>query len=82
LRTAATEEGVFYQHLYEHLLHLEENADLYEAMKKVVSQAEPVRLDVKETFKLDGMGLIKRKGNDIVSRCNLYQLYLGDRMKP
>jgi hypothetical protein len=82
LSTAATEEGVFYQHLYEHLLHLEENADLYEAMKKVVSQAEPVRLDVKETFKLDGMGLIKRKGNNIVSRCNLYQLYLGDRMKP
>jgi hypothetical protein len=82
LRTAATEEGVFYQHLYEHLLHLEENADLYKAMKKIVSQAEPVRLDVKEFFKLDGMGLIKRKDNNIVSRCNLYQLYLGDRMKP
>ena len=82
LRTAATDEGIFQQHLYEHLLHLKDNADLYEAMKKVVYQAEPVRLDVKETFKLDGMGLIKHKGNNIVSRCNLYQLYLGDRMKP
>jgi hypothetical protein len=81
LRTAPTEEGVYGDFLAERLQNLERNQILYEAMKKVVESDQPVRLGSKEAFKLDSMGLIKRQGNDIVPRCNLYRLYFRDRMR-
>lgn len=81
LKTAPTEAGLYSDHLRRHLWHLEQNPKLAEAMKKVVSSCEPVRLPSEETFKLDSMGLIMRQGNDVIPRCNLYQLYFSDRFE-
>jgi hypothetical protein len=80
LRTAPTEEGIYGDYLNERLQCLEENL-LVDAMRKVVDSDIPVRLTSKETFKLDSMGLIKRQGNDVKSRCNLYHLYFKDRLR-
>jgi len=80
LRTAPTEEGIYGDYLIKHLQQLEANSDLMAAMIKVVNADGLTRLGSKETFKLDSMGLIKRQGNDIVSRCNLYRLYFKDRL--
>ena len=81
LRTAPTEEGIYRGYLIERLEKLEENPSLVEAMKQVVNSDAPVRLGSKEAFKLDSMGLIKRQGNDIESRCNLYRYYFRDRLR-
>jgi hypothetical protein len=81
LRIAPTEEGIYGDYLNERLQHLEENSLLVESMRKVVNSDRPVRLGSKETFKLDSMGLIKRQGNDVLSRCNLYRLYFKDRLR-
>jgi hypothetical protein len=80
LRTAPTEEGIYGDYLNERLQQLEANPDLVAAMIKVVNSDIPVRLGSTEAFRLDSMGLIKRQGNDIVSRCNLYRLYFKDRL--
>jgi hypothetical protein len=81
LRTAPTEEGIYKDHLVKRLQKLEENPDLVAAMKLVVNSDLPVNLRVRDALKLDSLGLIKRHGNDIVSRCNLYRLYFKDRLR-
>ena len=81
LRTAPTEEGIYKDHLVNRLQKLEEHPDLVAAMKSVVNSDLPVNLRVRDALKLDSLGLIKRHGNDIVSRCNLYRLYFKDRLR-
>jgi len=81
LRTAPTEEGIYKDHLVKRLQKLEDHPDLVAAMKSVVNSDLPVNLRVKDALKLDSLGLIKRHGNDIVSRCNLYRLYFKDRLR-
>lgn len=80
LRNAPTEAGIYSDHLRRHLWNLEQNPKLAEAMKKLVSSKEAVRLPSEETFKLDCMGLSLLQGNDAIPRCNLYQLYFSDRL--
>ncbi|NMF58283.1 AAA-like domain-containing protein [Pseudanabaena yagii] len=81
LSTAPTEAGIYSDHLRRHLWNLEQNPKLAKAMKKVVSSSAPVRLPSEETFKLDSMGLTLRQGNDVIPRCNLYQIYFSDRLE-
>jgi hypothetical protein len=80
LETAPTEEGIYRHRLREHLLNLQKHSDLAEAMKKVAIAMENVRLSPMEIWNLQRMGLVKLQGNEVKSRCNLYSLYLGDRL--
>ncbi len=81
LKTAPTSEGIYGDHLTKRLQYLEVNFFLIDAMRKVVNADFPVQLESKTAFRLESLGLIKRHGNDIVSRCNLYRLYFKDRLK-
>jgi class 3 adenylate cyclase len=81
LRTAPTDEGIYRDYLNERLQRLEEDPQLVEALKQVVTSDRPVRLGSKEAFKLDSLGLIERQGNDIVARCKLYLSYFSDRLR-
>ncbi|NJL91957.1 MAG: hypothetical protein HC916_20885 [Coleofasciculaceae cyanobacterium SM2_1_6] len=81
LRTAPTEEGIYQRHLYDRLQQLEANPDLLAAMATVVRAEGLTRLGSREAFKLDSMGLIKRRGNDLDARCDLYRLYFRDRLQ-
>ncbi|HEY9800773.1 MAG TPA: AAA-like domain-containing protein [Leptolyngbyaceae cyanobacterium] len=81
LETAPTEAGLYGDHLRLHLLKLEEHPELAAAMKKVVAASSPVRLESREWFKLQSMGLLKLQGNDVMPRCNLYRQYFRDRLR-
>lgn len=79
IETAPTQSGIYNDHLRRHLLNLQDNEKLAEAMKEVVLSNKPIRLEESEAFQLRSMGLIKRVGNDVVPLCNLYRLYFSDR---
>ncbi|ERT08812.1 hypothetical protein M595_1158 [Lyngbya aestuarii BL J] len=79
IETAPTQSGIYNDHLRRHLLNLQANEKLAEAMQEVVSKNEPIRLEESQAFQLRSMGLIKRVGNDVVPLCNLYRLYFSDR---
>lgn len=81
LQIAPTEEGLYSEHLRRHLLNLEENPELLAAMKRVIAEKTPVRIDTREAFKLRSMGLVKMKGNDVLPLCNLYRQYFCDRLR-
>jgi len=81
LGVAATEAGLFADHLRRHLWKLEQNADLFEAMKQVVASDEPVCLNSIQAFKLEGMGLINLNGNQVTPRYLLHRRYFQTRLK-
>ncbi|MGI2908250.1 AAA-like domain-containing protein [Tolypothrix sp. VBCCA 56010] len=80
LALAPTEEGVFSHHLREQLECLQDDFQLEEAYKKVVTANEPVQLNPKITFKLHSLGLTKIIRNDCVPSCDLYRQYFLARL--
>jgi len=79
MEMAPTQGGLYNEHLRRHLLNLKEDDNLAVAMKKVVASDRPVRLKESQAFRLRSMGLVKRKGNDVIPLCNLYRLYFTER---
>ncbi|MGK7925751.1 MAG: AAA-like domain-containing protein [Spirulina sp.] len=81
LRVAATDAGIYRDHLSGHLKVLADRAELGEAMQSVVASETPVRLGSEEAFKLDSMGLIERVPEGVQPRCLLYRQYFRDRLE-
>ncbi|NES25583.1 MAG: hypothetical protein F6K41_43480 [Symploca sp. SIO3E6] len=77
LPTAATEAGIYRNHLRRHLQALRQAPDLAKALQQVVSSWEPVELDSLQIYKLHSMGLVEQQGNRVVPRCHLYREYFS-----
>lgn len=75
LGDAATEAGVYSNHLRRYLETLQQAEELAQGLKKVVTSPEPVELDSMQIYKLHSMGLVKRQDNQLMPRCNLYREY-------
>ncbi|MGG6265321.1 MULTISPECIES: AAA-like domain-containing protein [unclassified Leptolyngbya] len=80
LQSAATESGIYSDHLRRHWMQLQQRTDLAIAFKAVISSTEPVPLDPLQAFKLESMGLVHLQGNAAIPRCELYRLYFVDRL--
>jgi serine/threonine-protein kinase len=81
LEQAPTDAGIYGDHLRQHLWNLQQHPELMAAVKQVVMTCHPVRLEAMQAYKLHGMGLVNRQGNDVTPRCNLYRLYFRDHLK-
>jgi AAA-like domain len=77
LRSAATEEGCFRDHLRWQSWYLQQNPELGSAFQQVLTADAPVRLDNTALFKLRSLGLVNLEGNEAVLRCNLYRQYFS-----
>jgi hypothetical protein len=77
LRTAATEEGIYRDRLRQLWRIISPQPLLREALKKVVTDPNPVRIDPVQIYKLDSLGLVKIEGNNVIPRCNLYRQYFS-----
>jgi hypothetical protein len=81
LEQAPTDAGIYGDHLRQHLWNLQQHPELMAAVKQAVMTSHPVRLEAMEAYKLHGMGLVNRQGNDVTPRCDLYRLYFRDHLK-
>ncbi|MEH1934310.1 MAG: AAA-like domain-containing protein [Nostoc sp.] len=81
LQIAPTEEGLYGDHLFRHWLILQDNPELLQAMRQVVTINGPVRIDAGKASKLRNMRLVKYAGNDVLPLCDLYRLYFRDRLR-
>lgn len=79
LANAATESGVYRDHLRRHLWNLEQYPELEAAFRQVVEADAPVRLRSIHAFKLQSMGLVDLYGNQVKLRYGLYREYFRDR---
>lgn len=77
-----TEEGIYGNHLRQHLQSLKDHEELAIAFKKVALAHHSVRLEPMTAHCLQSMGLVNISGNEVTPRCHLYRLYfcqhLGD----
>ncbi len=74
---AATETGLYRDHLRGQAWHLHQRAELAPAFTQVVQSPDPVVLDATVGFKLHSLGLVKLEGNAARVRCDLYRQYFG-----
>lgn len=81
LEQAPTDAGIYGDHLRQHLWNLQQHPELMTAVKQAVMTSHPVRLEAMQAYKLHGIGLVNRQGNNVTPRCDLYRLYLRDHLK-
>jgi AAA-like domain/CHAT domain len=77
LSTAATDQGIFADHLKHLLWQVQGQAELASALAKVLAAEGPVRLRTDLSFKLVSMGLVTLRGDDVLPARELYRRYLG-----
>jgi serine/threonine-protein kinase len=80
LETAATEEGIYGDHLRGHLLNLQEHPNLAAGMKKVVESSSPVDLGATINWQLHSLGLVTFVQNAVQPRYPLYSDYFRYRL--
>ncbi len=80
LASAATDEGVFADHLKFLLWHLQRHSELGAAAAQIITATEPVQLPSALAFKLVSLGLVHLRGNSVVFARSLYDQYLSERL--
>ena len=80
LQTSTTEAGIYHNHLQHLWRMLRQQRDLVEAFKKILTETNPVRLEVEQARQLYRMGLVYLQGYDVTLRCNLYRQYFGESL--
>lgn len=80
LATAATDEGLFADHLRHLLWHVQCRPVLCKAVVQVMETSEAVRVDTEVGFKLVSLGLVEQQGNDVRAARELYRRYFAGRL--
>jgi len=75
LRSAATSDGIYGNHLRNLLWDLQKYPELMAAMKRVVLSNTPIELELIQAFKLQSKGLVRVKDPLILPSCQLYRKY-------
>jgi hypothetical protein len=81
LQTAATESGIYSNHLRGQLWNLQQYPELATAMKTVVEANCPVPLESISAFKLQSLGLVQLENNSVKPRCLLYSQYFSQKLR-
>jgi len=77
LDTVITPESVFDSHLRQQSGYLQQNPELKNTFKQVISNPNGIEIQPIFAFKLQGVGLIRFQNQLVVSSCLLYQTYFA-----
>ncbi|MDY6806671.1 MAG: AAA-like domain-containing protein [Cyanobacteriota bacterium] len=80
LENAATDAGIYQEHLLRHFDILNRNSALKASFKQVIVSEEAVQIDSLQSRKLYSMGAIVKQGNLVMPRCPLYRQYFRERL--
>ncbi len=75
LQTAASESGIYSNHLHRLMSALEKQPELLVAMREVAKLNHPLQLIAEIKFKLQAMGLVKITNDGVIPSCELYRQY-------
>ncbi len=81
LQNAATEVGIYRQHLQSHWAKLQKYSELKAALKQVVFADCSVKLEQVLEFKLLSTGLVKQNQHGITPSCQLYRDYFVEKFR-
>lgn len=78
-KEAATDSGIYRQHLQRHLERLQRNPELETVFKQIITSDRPITIkSQKFKHQLEGIGLITLQGNLATVRYQLYRQYFTD----
>ncbi|RUS95610.1 hypothetical protein DSM106972_089660 [Dulcicalothrix desertica PCC 7102] len=80
LEYAHTEQGIYRNHLRQHLLNLKKQPELLQAFKNIVMTNSSVCLEDEVKYKLLSTGLVVLDGNNLKIRCKLYSEYFRNKL--
>ncbi|NJR15661.1 MAG: serine/threonine protein kinase [Calothrix sp. CSU_2_0] len=80
LQDAPTNAGIYEAYLRRILKNILLNEKLTTGFMKVVNADEPVAIETIQAYQLYSMGLIKRVGDKLVPRCQLYRRYFREHL--
>jgi AAA-like domain len=80
LKDAPTNAGIYEEHLRRYLNTFQANPKLAETFYQVVTATEPVSIETVQAYKLYSMGLVKRVGDKLIPRCQVYQQYFRQHL--
>lgn len=80
LETASNEDGIYSDHLHRQLWNLSQYPDLVRALAWVVMSEKPMELEPKQAFRLQSMGLVRVRNQEVIPSCGLYRQYFSDRL--
>lgn len=80
LELAATEAGIYNDHLRRILSIVKAEAPLESALKQVISSEGSVKLEAILAYKLDRMGVVTLEGDRVSPSCDLYRLYFRNQL--
>lgn len=75
---ATAERGPFGDHLRYHLFRMYDKAELVQGLLQVMRR--PMALDEAIFFRLRGAGLVRRQGQQVIPRCQLYAAYFQEHL--
>ncbi len=81
LQKAPTLTGIYSHRLRDRWMTLEKHPELMTAMKQVVTAEGSVRIEPILAYKLESMGLVKLKEDEVISSCELYRLYFRSQYR-
>lgn len=82
MESAATDAGIYADHLHRHMGHLQSQPELMTAYAEVVNSKTSIELEQTLAFKLNSIGLVDIEGNAVKTSCELYRQYFRDRISP
>ena len=77
--SARDDRGPFGDHLRDYLLRLQRKADLIPAIRQVVDSR--TLTDELAIYRLEALGLVRRDGDKVTPRCELYSGYFRERLR-
>jgi hypothetical protein len=81
IQEAATDTGIYRDHLRGYLITFKQYPELITSYKQVINTYEPITLNSLAAYELESMGLVKLQGNQTLPMCQLYRLYFRDRLE-
>jgi hypothetical protein len=81
LQNAATDVGIYSEHLQSHWANLQRYSELKTGLKQVVFADSSVKLEQVLEFKLLSTGLVKQSQHGITSSCRLYRDYFAEKFR-
>ncbi|NEP21518.1 AAA-like domain-containing protein [Moorena sp. SIO3I6] len=81
LNNAATEAGIYRNHLRHLWQMLQQHQALADAFKDVIEASCPIPLESRSAYKLHSMGLVNLQAHQVTLRCQLYREYFQARFQ-
>lgn len=79
--SSLADDGIYTNHLQRQLWTLQQDQMLEKALDQILTTDNPIKLDLLQAVKLQGMGLVELRGKQVKPSCKLYAQYFRTHLQ-